>query len=95
MMKVIVERKIKPEKEAEIIALLIELRAKALSQRGYITGETLKSLDNPAVIITISTWNDLLQWKAWEASKERKAIADRISPLLVSPEKLSFYGLVK
>jgi hypothetical protein len=56
MIKVIVGRNIKPDKEAESIGLLIDLRASALTRPGYITGETLKSLDDSSNIITISTW---------------------------------------
>lgn len=55
MARVIVERHCKPGKEAELEKLLLELRIKAMNQFGYITAETLRSANDPAHWLVIST----------------------------------------
>jgi heme-degrading monooxygenase HmoA len=50
--------------------------------KGYISGETLRSLDDPHEYLVISTWNSLIDWKKWEADKERQEIQSRIDSLL-------------
>ena len=80
--KIIINRKVPKEKEAELLPLLIELRAKATGQPGYISGETLRNVDNPEVYVVISTWQSVDAWKSWLASDERTAIHNSVSALL-------------
>ena len=63
---------------------LLELRAAAMQNPGYISGETLVNIDNPNNVITISTWRDLDDWRQWESAPERKRIYKRIGPVTES-----------
>ncbi len=83
--RVLIERKIIFENEPSLNNLLMKLRGKAMLARGYISGETLRSLDDPNEYLVISTWNSLQDWKAWEADKERKEIQSEIDRLLRAP----------
>jgi quinol monooxygenase YgiN len=94
MVKIIIERRCKPNKEAELESLLVELRTNAVQQRGYVSGETLRSVDDPSLWLVLSTWLDVDLWKAWEASLDRQEIADRLEPLLVVPEKTSSFSFI-
>ncbi|MBM4463598.1 MAG: antibiotic biosynthesis monooxygenase [Chloroflexi bacterium] len=94
MIKVIIERRCQPDKAAELESVLVELRTKAVQQRGYVSGETLRSIDNPSHWLVISTWLDIDLWKAWETSPERQEIAHRLEPLLAAPEKASIFSFV-
>ncbi len=95
MVRVIIERRCQPNKEAELEKLLVELRSKAMWQRGYISGETLQSVDAPSLWLVISTWLDAELWKAWENSPERQEMVTKIEQLLVVPEKVSVLSFVK
>jgi hypothetical protein len=53
MIKVIIERQLKPGKE--VYSLLRELRAAAIHQPGYVTCETLVSNEDRSDILVIST----------------------------------------
>ena len=88
MVRVIIERRSKPNKEVELESLLIELRTKAIQQRGYVSGETLRSMEDP------SLWLDVNLWKAWEASPERQEIIGKMEPLLTVPEKVSIFSFI-
>ena len=95
MIRAIIERRFRLDKKAEMERLLVELRLKAMHQPGYVSGETLSSIDDPSVCIIISTWTDEDSWKGWMASLERQQATNKIEPLLVSPEKVSVFHLVK
>jgi len=83
--RVLIERKIVPENQSRLNNLLMKLRGKAMLAKGYISGETLRSIDDPAVYLVISTWNNLDDWKRWESDKERQEIQSQIDGLLRVP----------
>lgn len=95
MVRVIIERHCRPKKEMELESLLISLRAKAVRQHGYISGETIRSVKDSLHWLTISTWTDVDLWKVWETSHERREIASKIEPLIVRPEKVSIFTFVR
>jgi heme-degrading monooxygenase HmoA len=95
MVRVIIERRCQPNKELELETLLVELRSKVVRLRGYVSGETLRSVDDPSLWLVISTWLDAELWKAWENSPERKEVITKIERLLVAPAKTSVFSFAK
>jgi len=83
--RVLIERKIVPENQPSLNNLLMKLRAKAMLAKGYISGETLRSIDDPTEYLVISTWNTLNDWKRWELDKERQEMQNQIDRLLRAP----------
>jgi heme-degrading monooxygenase HmoA len=83
--RVLIERKIVPENQPLLSSLLMRLRSKAMQAKGYISGETLRSLQDPNEYLVICTWNSLDDWKKWEAEKERQEIQSQIDSLLRAP----------
>ena len=53
--KILIKRTFIKGKKSEIIALLKELRSGALLQPGYISGETLSSVDQPQTLMVIGS----------------------------------------
>ena len=94
MIKVIIERHCKPGKEVALGGLLIDLRTKGLRQPGYVSGETLVSVEDPRNYLTIGTWTRLEFWKAWENSQERAELAQMIDALLAEDPRQSIYSAV-
>ena len=92
--KIIIKRKIPKGKEAQALPLLLDLRSKAITQPGYISGETLLNVNDPEEYMVIGTWKSVDQWKAWEASKERREIQGKIEALLGEKTAygIYFYG---
>jgi heme-degrading monooxygenase HmoA len=92
MIKVIIKRRVR--KRENIILLLQELRMEAMLQRGYVTGETLLGAEDKDVVVLISTWRSLEDWKRWEGS-EKRAIANRhMEPLLVEGPSVEAYEIM-
>jgi len=80
--KIFIKISIPPDKSGKLMSLFQDLRSVAMSQPGYISGETLHSLDSPGEIVVISTWQTVEQWRSWVANKERLKIQDQIDMLL-------------
>ncbi len=89
--KIIIKRKIPKAKEAQVLPLLLELRAKAMAQPGYISGETLINVNDPEDYLVISTWKSAKDWQAWAESKERSEIQERIEKLLAEKSSVQIY----
>jgi heme-degrading monooxygenase HmoA len=90
--RVLIERKIVPENEPALSNLLLKLRSKAMLAKGYISGETLRSLEDPNEYLVISTWNSLDDWTVWGADKERQEIQRKIDNLLRAPAVQPIFG---
>lgn len=92
MIKVIVKRRVK--KLEDIWSLLRELRAAAINEPGYVSGETLQQKDDPSTIITISTWTTPDSWKVWEKSPKRESVYRKIKPFLSSVSEITVYEIL-
>jgi heme-degrading monooxygenase HmoA len=62
-----------------------ELRSQAMHAEGFISGETLRSIEDPSVHLVISTWQSLDAWNAWIKSPRREAIQKRVDEILTEP----------
>ena len=92
MVKVIIERHIKPGSEGKMEKLLMDIRSQAMYQSpGFVSGEVLTSVDDPSVRVIIGTFLTLEHWKQWESSPVRQEILQQIEPLLASRPRLAVY----
>ena len=66
----------------EINKILKELRVLAMSQPGYISGETLLAADQQGTTLVTSVWASVRHWRAYENSPQRKAVLKKLEPLL-------------
>jgi heme oxygenase (mycobilin-producing) len=82
VVKVILLRRVPAEAADELKPMLMELRALALAQPGYISGETLMNADDPMEYLVISTWSNMESWKKWLANPERMMVQRAIDTLL-------------
>jgi heme oxygenase (mycobilin-producing) len=82
VVKVILLRRVPAEAADEMKPLLMELRALALAQPGYISGETLMNADDPEEYLVISTWSNMESWKKWLTNPERMMVQRAIDTLL-------------
>jgi heme oxygenase (mycobilin-producing) len=89
--RVFIEREIQPGNDLKLHNLLMQLRTKAMLQKGYITGETLSDVRDVNKFLVIGTWNSIEDWNAWIANPERKKLQDQLDKVLKTPEKFSVY----
>lgn len=94
--KILITRKVPQEKAREMLGLFREMRTLAVSEAGYISGETLKSRDRQDVYLVISTWQGPEDWEKWMQSKQRQQIQAKIDQLLGGKTEYEMfnYGLL-
>jgi heme-degrading monooxygenase HmoA len=83
--KILIQRKVKPGKEKELIEVVRELRSQAMHAEGFISGETLRCIEDPSVHLVISTWQSLDAWNAWIESPRRRALQKKVDEILAEP----------
>jgi heme-degrading monooxygenase HmoA len=89
--KILIKRKVPADKARDMIPLFRQMRSMATNQPGYISGETLKRLDEPDEFMVISTWHSSEDWKNWLASEERRNIQEKIDALLGGKTEYEIY----
>ena len=89
--RIIIDRKVKRGKVPDLSRLLRALRSKAMPSEGYISGETLRSLDDPYNYIVITTWQSVEDWEKWEKNPERRKVQVKIEKLMARPTRTKIY----
>lgn len=89
--KIFIKRSIPPDRADDLMPLFQKLRSVAMNQPGYISGETLQSIDSPGEIVVISTWQTVDDWQRWVNHKERLKIQDQIDMLLGKKTEYKVY----
>ncbi|MBW1960097.1 MAG: antibiotic biosynthesis monooxygenase [Deltaproteobacteria bacterium] len=90
--KIIIKRTVPKDREKELLALLKQLRNLGMNQPGYISGETLKSIDKPNEYLVISTWRSAEHWRSWAQNEKRREIQEQIDFLLGAETEYGIYG---
>ncbi len=93
MIKVLIKRQVKAQDYKKLIGLMLDLRAAALHQPGYVSGETVCRGEDPVEVLAIGTWLTEDHWKAWRTAEQRQELEDIVLPLLVKPAELSVYNV--
>ena len=79
--KILIKRSIGQEVAQVLRPLIVELRAHAMRQPGYISGETLKCIDRPGEYLVVSTWQSVNEWNKWINSRERNILEEKIEAI--------------
>jgi heme-degrading monooxygenase HmoA len=90
--KIMIKRKVSSEKLSELLPYLKYLRVLAMSQDGYIGGETLKRIDDPEELLVVSTWQSIDHWKTWFENPERNNLQEKIDSLLGMKTEYCIYS---
>ena len=80
--QVIIKRKWKVNKPEELFPLFKELHSAAKEQPGYISSETLRSIEKPNNLVVISKWETVEDWEKWANTKERRNIQGKVDSLI-------------
>lgn len=93
MVKVLIKRYVRARDSSRLLGLLLDLRAAALHQPGYVSGETVMRGDDPVEVLTIGEWLTEDHWKAWSTSEQRHGLGDMVTPLLVGEAETAVYNI--
>ena len=90
--QVIIKRKWQTNNPEALFPLLTKIRSLAQKQPGYISGETLRSLDDPEDYMVVSKWETADDWKKWLQSKERRDLQGQVDSLI---GERTFYEIIE
>ena len=76
-----------------LLPQIIELRALAVRQPGYISGETFFNLDRPEECLVISRWISLEHWQQWTGEPRRIELHENIKKQLGAKIEHNIYGV--
>ena len=89
--KILIKRNVSENNILELTSLLKKLRTLTLNQPGYITGETLKRIDESNECLVVSTWRSVDDWNAWTADPKRIELQSQIDSLIGKPTEYAVY----
>lgn len=84
--KILIKRRLPADtdKIRYIVSIFRQLRMIALEQEGYISSETLRSMEDPQEFLVISTWRSFEDWQKWFNSGQRTELHAKVDGLLES-----------
>ena len=88
---VITELHVAPHQADHALAIATELRANAIRQPGFITGETLIDIEDHQKVVMFANWGSLEDWKLFETSAERQQLEGNVDSLLSEPMKMRIF----
>lgn len=82
VIKVLIERWAREGYEDMVWHMVREMRAEAVRTRGYLYGETWRSVENPRILMILSVWSSEEHWHSWDQSEFRRKVEERMSRML-------------
>jgi heme-degrading monooxygenase HmoA len=79
--KILIKRRLPLDKDKYAVELLRQLRTLAMQQEGYISGETLRSIENSEEFLVISTWRSFEDWRNWLNNSQREGLQSKVDIL--------------
>ncbi|UCD22348.1 MAG: antibiotic biosynthesis monooxygenase [Chloroflexota bacterium] len=56
----------------DVESIFKQLRSHAMEYAGFVSAENLVSEEDQSVIVMVTTWQTIENWRAWEESKKTK-----------------------
>ena len=91
--KILIKRKFKNRNMRAASRFLINSRSGAMQQPGYISSETLRSIDDEDRVVVVSMWESMEHWQAWRNSETRKANVAEFKEYMIGETEYEHYSL--
>ncbi|NVJ49098.1 MAG: antibiotic biosynthesis monooxygenase [Gammaproteobacteria bacterium] len=89
MIRVIIERQLKPGCYDEYASIIRHAKKEASKMSGFMGGELYFDQQDNRRIFIIAAWNTLEHWQQWDNSEQRKSLTESLAPLMAGPEKVT------
>jgi antibiotic biosynthesis monooxygenase (ABM) superfamily enzyme len=92
MIKGVVGYKVKRYKDLE--PMLMKLRAHAMQYPGFLSAESLVSEVDSSVVVMMSTWETIENWRMWVKSKITQDLLQRAEAFLKEKPRITAYRIM-
>ena len=89
MIKGIIGYKVLSYKEVEPI--LMQLRSHAMQYPGFVSAENLVSEEDSSVVIIISTWETIENWRTWVRSRRTQDLLQQAQAVVAEAARVTAY----
>lgn len=89
MIRVIIERTIAETMESSYENAAKATLQQAIAAEGFISGESLRDLNNPRHRMVLCKWHSAADWDRWFHSQERKDMMNTLNLMLESEERIT------
>ena len=89
MIQVLIERQIADGQIPSYEKFVREALQQSYTASGFISGEVFVDINNEHHRYVLCKWRTIEDWNRWYQSSDRLQIMNLISPLLISPERIS------
>ena len=91
---VLIKRIVKEGQDAKaLLPYVVDLRALAVRQDGYISGETFFNLKQREECLVISRWTSLENWQKWENDDRRIDLNKEMEKQFGCKAEYNIYGI--
>ena len=91
--KIIITRTFKDANLKDAQAMLIQARSNAMREKGYISSETLASMDNPAKKVVLTMWQTREDWENYKNSPARQENERKYSEILEGETEYEVFNM--
>ena len=91
MVRIHIRRRVSEDHQQALMTLINQMRSAIVGNPGYVSGETLKRIDQSGEILVVSKWQSHFYWKQWHESRERAALQADIDQLLGEQTQYEIY----
>lgn len=92
MIRGIIGYKVLTYKDLEPI--LMKLRSHAMQYPGFISAENLVSEEDFSVVMMITTWQTIENWRAWTESKITRDLFEQAKAVVTQAARLTAYRIM-
>ena len=89
MIKGIIGYKVLSYKDVEPI--LMQLRSHAMQYPGFVSAENLVSEEDSSVVIIISTWETIENWRTWVRSRRTQDLLQQAQAVVAEAARVTAY----
>ncbi|MDH5364814.1 MAG: antibiotic biosynthesis monooxygenase [Dehalococcoidia bacterium] len=89
MIKGVIGYKVLSYKDVEPI--LMKLRSHAMQYKGFVSAENLVSEEDFSVVVMISTWETIENWRTWAESRITKDLLRQAKAVVVGAARITAY----
>ncbi len=96
MIRIHIRRRVSEDHQQALMTLINQMRSAIVGSPGYVSGETLKRIDQSGEILAgeilvVSKWQSHFYWKQWHESRERAVLQADIDQLLGEQTQYEIY----
>jgi len=91
--KIFIKRRLKAGFVGKASEMIIQARTNALGEKGYISSETLRSLEDPNEIVVVSMWENKSDWDRYKNSPSRVEMENKFREFTDGPTLYAMYRL--